>query len=80
MQKNKFVLTKALVNVEKEPERFKIEVSNKKNESKKNAKVRISLDIDEFLKTKLQIHCVSKKSTMTDIIEKLIRDFLEIKC
>jgi len=77
MSKSKFILTKSLVNVEKEPELIETKKAIKKTLEASCNKGRISLDIDDKLKTKLQIYCITEKVTMTDTIETMIQNFFK---
>ena len=74
MQKEKYFLNKNLIHIKKEP----VQNDTKRviQQRKENFKARLSLNIDIDIKTDLHMHCVKNKKAMTDVIEALIRDFL----
>jgi hypothetical protein len=76
MSKKKFILTDNLIKVEKEPVQYfkNIEINTI---NKSETKDRISLNIDSELKTKIHMHCINSKKTMTELIESLLLDYIK---
>jgi hypothetical protein len=42
-----------------------------------NGKTKLNTDIPADLKERFQIHCLLKKTTMTDVVTELIRSYLD---
>lgn len=76
--KSKFVLTEDLIKVEPEPRTEQV-IAVKKNLSvvPPESKERMTVNIDASLKKDLQIYCVHNRCQMTEVVEKLIKEFLK---
>jgi hypothetical protein len=76
MSKKKFILTDNLIKVEKEPvQYFKNSETNIINNEIRRE--RISLNINGELKTKIHMHCINSKKTMTELIEELFVEYIK---
>lgn len=73
MSKEKYTLSENMISVTKEPVQNSIIKHKKKTTQQKS---RISLNIDQELKTDLHMHCVKEKVAMTDVIEMLIKNYV----
>lgn len=76
MSKKKFILTDNLIKIEKEPVQY-FRNSEKKLINKTSEKERISLNINSELKTKIHMHCINSKKTMTELIEELFEEYIK---
>jgi chromosome segregation and condensation protein ScpB len=74
-EKEKYILTEDIINIRTEPVQHN-EIKSIMTKGKNHIKVRISLNIDNEIKTGFHLHCVKNKKAMTDVIEYLITEFL----
>lgn len=75
--KSKFVLTEDLIKVEPEPKIESIITGKRPTSVIPESKERMTVNIDASLKKNLQLYCVHNRCQMTEVVEKLIKEFLE---